>query len=134
MRYWGALGLRMRGHEGVKDAAAELRQALDDTAPIVRITAAEALGKFGTADDLRRVLPLLVELSDWSKQDVFTAVAGLHALDALGPKAADVADQVAKLPVKGKVPHARYSPYVPRLLQDVPGNLRKIKPAANGPG
>lgn len=124
VRYWGALGLRMRGQEGVQAAAAELRQALEDGAPIVRITAAEALGKFGSDDDLRRALPLLVELSNCSKHDVFTAVAGLHALDALGPRAASVADQVKKLPEKCEVPHQRYSPYIPRLLQDVPGNLK----------
>ena len=69
-------------------------------------------------------MPLLLELADWSKQDVFTAVAALSALDSLGAKAASVQEQVKKLPGTGKLPHARYSPYVPRLLLDVSNNLR----------
>lgn len=123
VRYWGALGLRMRGAEAVTAAAAELRQALDDRSPCVRIAAAEGLGKFGTEDDLRRALPLLVDLAHWDTHDVFTVMAALNALDALGPKAAGVAVQVKKLPAKGKVPDNRYGSYVPRLLHDVPGNL-----------
>ncbi len=124
VRYWGALGFLMRDKAAVDAAAAELRTALDDPSPDVRIVAAEALGKHGSQDDIQRVLPLLLTLSDCTKQDVFTAVAALTALESLGGKAASVLDQVNKLPASGKVPDARYSPYVPRLLKDVPRSLR----------
>src|SRR5205823_1170060 len=47
VRYWAALGLRMRGKDAVAAVNAELRQALTGKAPAVRIAAAEALGKHG---------------------------------------------------------------------------------------
>jgi uncharacterized sulfatase len=119
VRYWAALGILMRGRNGFDDAAAELRAALDDRSPYVRVVAAQALGQYGSADDGSRALRTLVELSDWSQQDVFVAMAALNALDALGTKIAPVADAVRALPAKGRVPDPRYAPYVPRLLEDL---------------
>ncbi len=124
VRYWAALGILMRGEKAITANAADLRSALGDQSPHVRIIAAQALGQYGTDDDLKRVLSLLIELSDWGKNDVFVAVAALTALDALGRKAAPVAAAVRALPVKGNLPDARYGPYVPRLLQDLQATLK----------
>jgi arylsulfatase A-like enzyme len=123
VRYWAALGIRMRGEMACTQAAAELRKALSDRSPYVRIVAAEALGLFGTDDDLKRVLPLLVGLADPGKNDVFTAVAALTALEALGLRAKPVAAAIRALPEKGALPDQRYSSYVPRLLTDLKANL-----------
>jgi uncharacterized sulfatase len=123
VRYWAALGILMRGKKACAASIAELRSALDDKSPHVRIVASEALGRHGTDADLKRVLPLLVELADCDKNDVFVAVAALTALEQLGRKAAPVAAAIRALPTKGKLPDARYSPYVPRLLQDVEMSL-----------
>ena len=60
----------------------------------------------------------------WDKNEVFVVMAALNGLDALGAKAAPVADAVKALPSKGKVPHERYAPYVPRLLQDLQASLK----------
>jgi hypothetical protein len=48
---------------------------------------------------------------------VFVAMAALTALDALGGKVSAFADEIKKLPEEGKVPHARYAPFVPTLLK-----------------
>lgn len=119
VRYWAVLGLLLRGAAGVNAGHGELVKALEDASPDVRIAAAEALGRYGSEADVQRVLPLLGQLADWSKNDVFTTMAALNALDALGSKAASLRDRVASLPAKGPVPDARYSSYVPRLLEDL---------------
>jgi uncharacterized sulfatase len=119
VRYWAALGMLMRGRKACTDAAVELQTALRDKSPYVRIVACEALARYGAADDLKRALGLLVEMSDWQKNEVFVVMAALNALDALGTKAEAVKEAIAKLPAKGKVPDPRYGPYVPRLLEDL---------------
>ncbi len=123
IRCWAALGLLMRGSDAAKSAHDALVKALDDTAPDVRITAAEALGRFGTEADLARVLPLLAQSADCTKSDVFTAMAALNAIAALGDKAAPLAATLKTLPAKGTSPHARFNEYIPRLLEDLRGRF-----------
>jgi uncharacterized sulfatase len=119
VRYWGALGIRMRGQKAHDESKAELKTALDDKSPCVRIVAAETQALFGNADDTKAALAVLVELSNWDKQHVLTVMAALNAVDALGEKAAPIAVQIRALPKKGKLPDERYSPFVPRLLEDM---------------
>ncbi len=119
VRYWAALGMLMRGKEAVAAAHEELVAALKDRSPYVRIAAAEALGRYGSAADLKQALATLVELGPMDKNGVFVSMAVLNALDALGPKAAPVLDTVKKFPQKGKVPDKRYTPFVPRLITDL---------------
>ena len=124
VRYWGALGLLMRGPAAVTATRAELRAALQDTSPDVRITAAQALGQFGMEADLKEALPLLAAHADWSKHGVFSAMAALNSLDTLGTKAAPVADLIKALPTKGPSPNGRYNSYVPRLVDDLQGRFK----------
>jgi uncharacterized sulfatase len=119
VRYWAAMGLLMRGKQGFTRAEPELRSALTDRSPHVRIVAAQILGQYGTDDDLPRVLSLLVELSDSTKTDVLVAVAALTALESLGDKARPAAAAIKALPASGNLPDARYAPYVPRLLENL---------------
>ncbi len=101
-----------------------MQKALKDDSPYVQIVAAQALGQYGDAADLQTALPLLIARANWSKNDVFVALAALSALDALGDKAAAVAPQIQELPAKGPAPDARYSSYVPRLLGDLQARFR----------
>jgi len=117
VRYWGALGLRMRGANGVGAAKAELRAALSDGSAFVRIAAADSLGQFGEADDLAQALPVLAKLAPWGPNDVFVSMAALSVLDALGPKATSLAAGLGPLPMTGPAPDGRYSSYVPRLVE-----------------
>jgi uncharacterized sulfatase len=125
VRYWAVLGLFMRGQAGVAAAPTELRRALHDRSPFVRVAAAGALGRYGTSDDRERALALLIELADATRNDVFVAIAALSALDALGPSITQVvAGKIAALTPKQEVPHPRYAPYVPRLLEDLQASLK----------
>ncbi|PYK63404.1 MAG: hypothetical protein DME21_02985 [Verrucomicrobia bacterium] len=124
VRYWAALGTLMRGEKGVQAAHEELAAALKDSSPYVRIAAAEALGRYGSAADQKQALSTLVELGPNGKNGVFVSMAALNALDALGNKAAPAAQAIQAMPSQGKVPDARYAPYVPRLLEDLQARFR----------
>ena len=121
VRYWSAMGLLMRGPTAVTSARTQLQKALADTAAPVRITAARALAEHSDADALARALPVLAELAPLGKNDVYTSILALNAIDALGPKAASLRTQLPK-PAKGEaqVP-ARMQSYVPRLLESIHG-------------
>jgi HEAT repeat protein len=125
VRYWAALGILMRGREGYIAARSQLQAALRDRSAYVRIAAAEALGHYGDSEDGKHAAQVLIELSEWGKNDVFIAMAALNVLDALGDKVMPMADAIKALPARGSVPDARYAPYVPRLLQDLQAKLRR---------
>ncbi len=124
VRYWGTLGVLMRGQAGVTSARVELQRALKDSSPYVRITAAQALGQFGADTDVKEILLLLVEHANWSRHDAFTALAALNSLAALGPRVAPVANIINLLPITGQAPDQRYTSYVPRLVEDLQARFR----------
>jgi HEAT repeat protein len=124
VRYWATLGIAMQGESAVRGAMTEFHTALADVSHYVRITAAQAIATHGTKEDLQPMLDRLVTDADWSKNDVFVAVAALTSLDELGDKAASVANAIRTLPRKGNLPDERYSPYVPRLLDDLNDRFR----------
>jgi uncharacterized sulfatase len=128
VRYWAAMGLLIRGEPAVGKAQDDLKAALSDGSPFVRIAAAEALGLYGNDEQREAALGVLVASASLRENDVFTSVAALNALDALGAKAAPRADDIARLPTGGNFPHERYRSYVSRLIQDMtvakPGVLR----------
>ena len=88
VRYWAALGIRMRGKEAVAAARDDLRKRLVDEAPSVRIAAAEALGKFGDDAAVKQALAVLLELAPVRKNGVYVAMEALNALGELGQRAA----------------------------------------------
>lgn len=110
VRYWGAMGLLMR-----QDAAA-LRAALNDSSPYVRIVAAECLGLHGTAEDRARALAVLVELAPPDQSGVFVSLAALNALEAVKP---DQAALRALKDIAADDPRApsRFRGYIPRVLE-----------------
>ena len=119
VRYWAVMGILMRGRGVVESARDDLAGALTDISPFVRTAAAEALGKYGNDIDLKQALAVLIELSSSEKNGVFASLAALNALDSLGNRAAAAIDALKSLPSSAKVPDARYSSYVPRLLEDL---------------
>lgn len=118
VRYWGAMGLWMRGKAGVDAGRAELHKGLADASPYVRIISARALGEFGDAADLKLLRPVLMELAPW-KENVFVSLAAMNAISALKQKMALTPAELAALPSKGPVPDGRYSSYIPRVLEDL---------------
>jgi uncharacterized sulfatase len=117
VRYWGALGVLMRGAAGVSAVRPELQAALKDESPWVRIVAAEALGRFGAPEVADAALAVLVELGPIDRNGVFVSMSALNALESLGDRAAPAIARVRQFPSQGEAPDARYNSYVPRLLE-----------------
>jgi uncharacterized sulfatase len=124
VRYWGALGLLIRGQDAVRSSADALARALDDASPFVRVVAAEALGRHAGQAESTRALKVLATLADPGKNDVFVAMAALDAIDALGQAAEPLRAAIAALPESGRVPDPRYASYVPRLVKDLKARFR----------
>ncbi len=121
VRYWAVMGLHMRGQAAVRSEIVRLRRALNDGAPWVRIAAAEALGTHGEAVDLAPVLALLREQADPVKHGVFSTMAALSAVEALGPKAASLHSFVRGVKTDAGSPHERFGSYVARLVENIAG-------------
>jgi uncharacterized sulfatase len=117
VRYWGVMGVLMRGGEEVKAAHTALQNSLADSSPYVRIAAAEALGRYGTAEDFQTVVPLLIKLADSSQNNSYVAIHSLNAIDALGKKVAPWKAEILALPpVDPKSPARVNSEYTQKLL------------------
>ncbi len=119
VRYWAALGLLMRGKQGVAAGHGSLVSSLADPSPYVRVVSAEALARFGQPTDHTLALKVLADHADWSQNDVFTAMAALNSLERLGAEAEPIKARL-RSGRAGKAPHGRYQSYVGRLLQSGP--------------
>lgn len=98
VRYWAAMGLLMREEAGVTAAAKPLRNALKDESPYVRIAAAEALGRYGNEQDVKKALAVLIPASDPAQSPNFVCMAAMNALDYLDDRAEPALDQVKGFP------------------------------------
>ncbi|WP_395743084.1 sulfatase-like hydrolase/transferase [Prosthecobacter sp.] len=135
IRYWSAMGILMRGGDGLSAAHDEILQAAKDSSSDVQVVANWALAKYGSESERSAALPALVNLANWSQHDVFTSISALNAIGDLGDKAGPVAAQIKALPAKGESPDGRFNSYVPRLLGDLTGEKiaadSEEAPAAN---
>ena len=117
LRYWGALGLLMRGEDAVQANTPWLRAAGRDDSPYVAIAAARTLATYGTQDDQRAAMELLLAQANWAtSQDVFGTMQALDALDSLPQSLQPFAHTIDALPSSGALPHQRYEIIVPRLI------------------
>jgi arylsulfatase A-like enzyme len=123
VRYWAAMGFLMRGRDAVPAKRAELRAALKDETPAVRIVAARALGLYGNDEDLELALAVLRELILPDKNGLYASMEALNAVDALGNKAASLADAIKVMPQQGSFANQRTNGYIPRLVEHIFGEL-----------
>ncbi len=128
VRYWAALGFLMRGQAGVENGQADLRGALGDKSPYVRIVAAQALAQYGPASDLQPALAVLAELAPPARNGVLVTMPALSAIEELGPKAASLHELVRTMSPTGPSPDGRYNGYVLQLIQNI-----APKPAGTAP-
>ena len=99
VRYWGAMGLLIRAQEGVTAGRDSLRRALDDPAPAVQITAAEALGLFGASEDASAALDVLGQYLQVEESQIFLSLMALAALDAMEEKARPLLAEIEAIDV-----------------------------------
>lgn len=118
VRYWAAMGLLMRKN------AALLKKSLADPAPAVRIAAAECVGLYGSPEDVKAVMGVLMPLADPVASGAYLAMQALNAIDSLGTKAkpwqaaiAALADADPKAPVRVR------TEYIKRLHEHIAETL-----------
>ncbi|HZO54443.1 MAG TPA: sulfatase-like hydrolase/transferase [Bryobacteraceae bacterium] len=87
VRYWGAMGVLMRGEAVVKKQASSLEKALADSAPYPRIAAAEALGRYGNDAEAQRALDTLVALAPSTSNGPYVSLAAINAIATMGERA-----------------------------------------------
>ncbi|MEX0611281.1 MAG: sulfatase-like hydrolase/transferase [Pirellulales bacterium] len=114
IRYWAAVGLLAHQEAGVSTGHDKLIAALDDESPIVRITVAEALGRFGSARDAERALDVLLQYVK-SEANYYLAVAAWNALDYLDERASPALETIKALPTKSNNVPPRMGEYPARL-------------------
>ncbi len=123
VRYWAAQGFLMRGEEGIESAREVLLQALQDRSPNVRIMSAQALGQYGSDEDVSRALSVLIELAPPDRHGVYVSMLALNAIDALNGKAISVRTQIEQLPTSDPSAHRRMRAYVPNLVKKILADL-----------
>ena len=99
----------------------DMRKALGDSSPYVRIAVAEALGRYGDDADATKSAEMLLELAPADKNGAFVSLAALNAIDAMGDRASAVRARVAKVVSKDPNAHARYGGYGLRLVEHITG-------------
>ena len=124
VRYWGAMGVLIRGAGEVRKTRASLQKCMNDVSPSVRIAAAEALGKYGSDEDTKAALKLLIGLADSQKNNSYIAIHALNAIDALGKKAAPLKEQIAALTTHDPKSPARVNEeYTTKLVNWLKANV-----------
>jgi arylsulfatase A-like enzyme len=120
VRYWGAIGL-LTQEKGFAAGHGQPVAALEDESPIVRITAAEALGRAG-GDRAAAALKVLLHYAR-PDADAFLSMAAWNALDYLDKSAKPVEDEIRTLSPDPTDPPPRYGGYGRRLKEETLAGL-----------
>ena len=129
VRYWAATGLLVGGQSAVEACRDDLRAALKDPSPSVRVIAAWALGQHGNEADREQALAALKELAPADTSGAYVSIAAVNVIDSLGGKASSLHDMLRTMPTRDPSAVGRANGYVDRLVQDILGERAK-KPAA----
>lgn len=125
VRYWGAIGLLCHEKEGMEAGHQALIKALSDASASVQIMAAESLGRYGSDDDAKKALDVILSHCNVETGDVYEAILAANALDYLGKRALPKLAEIKALPLKPNNGVKRVSGYVGRLLPEIIGKLEE---------
>jgi uncharacterized sulfatase len=123
VRYWAATGLLIRGRDAVQTSGPALIGALDDPSPSVRVAAAEALGRYGSEEQCARALSVLLDLADLKRNGVYSAIASLNAIDAIGGRALPIKARLSALPESDRSVIDKMKENIPNLKEAILGSL-----------
>ena len=111
VRYWGAVGLLSQGKYAMKfGGGKQLFLALKDESPIVRVVAAEALGRFGTSGNAVSARQVLLKYCDPS-EDAYLTTAAWNSLDYLDERAQPAKAAIRAISPDPTSPPPRYGGY-----------------------
>ncbi len=117
VRYWGALGLLMQEKAGVKKGRTKLLEALNDKSLYVRVIAAEALGKYGSKEDMAKAVETLGKTVDPIKNGCFPSMLAMNAIDHLDDKSKSLIPLIQSMPRTPENVDGRFKGYVGRLVE-----------------
>jgi len=118
IRWWGALGL-VTLREQAKPAESELRLALKDSSPDVRIAAAEALVQIGKVE-----LSLPVLKASLGMDDPFVRLSAMNLIQRIGPPAKSLIPAIKQANIRS-AQHKDVASYVGRMVEYVPAQLEE---------
>ena len=116
VRYWGALGLLMQEKSGVRHGKESLVKALNDSSLYVRVIAAEALGKYGSKNEIKLAVKVLGAIADPIKNGCFPSMMAMNAIDHLDDKAKSLLPLIQSMPRTPTEVDKRFQGYVGRLV------------------
>lgn len=123
IRYWATVEVLIHGKPAVERYRRELRERLKDGSPSVCVAVAEALARHGDDAECRNALAVLLDLSDVTRNGIYTSVAALNALDAVDRRALPVKEKIAALPESDRSINAKMKDYIPRLKEAILADL-----------
>lgn len=125
VRYWSAMGLLIRGELGTSAGQRQLRKASkEDASPSVRVMAAEALGRYGDAQDVKVALKTLIECANPENHGPYVSMLALNAIDEMDQRALPLKEQIDQLPRKGDWVPSRGESYVSNLITKILEDLK----------
>ncbi len=119
VRYWSALGLRLRGAGAIRGAGAPLQALLADGHPAPRVAAADALARYGDQRQRLEALAALLATADYRRDGNHAAILALDVIVALGPLADAIREEAAAVTEPGEDVPAREREYVGRLKKSL---------------
>lgn len=125
VRYWAAVGLLVRGASAVSTHRDAARRLLNDACWPVRITAAEALGRYGDPADVGDALDVLWDGADVEKHGLYVSIHALNALDMCDDALpAGAARRIRAIPTSHPSVPQRMGNYVGRLVDKILADIR----------
>jgi uncharacterized sulfatase len=123
VRYWAALGLLAHGDVAARVARAELQAALEDDSPMVRITAAESLGRYGTEHEAAAALAVLLKYAR-PEENAYLNLAAWNALDYLDDRAKPAVNEIEAIQTLPRNAPPRWGDYTSLVKQKVLADLQ----------
>jgi uncharacterized sulfatase len=128
VRHWAATGLLAHGKAGVRAAHDKLVTSLEDHSPIVSITAAEALGRYGDEADLKPALEVLLRYAA-PTEDAYLNLAAWNSLDYLDERARPALAAIKLTPTSPRNPPPRWGDYTNLVKRRAPADLQVAESA-----
>jgi uncharacterized sulfatase len=129
VRYWAAIGLLVHGDAGVRAAHEQLVAALEDDSPMVRITTAEALGRYGSERDTAAALDLLLRYAA-PNENALVNLAAWNSIDYLDERAEPVRDGLKSIAPSPDNPPPRWGDYVNLVKRQTLADLQLAESAS----
>lgn len=107
VRYWAAMGILIHGRSAVAAAPNDLRRAMADDSPDVRIVAAQSLAQYGRPEDCAPAVAVLADMVSYKAHGIYVSQTAMNALELLGDKAWPALDAVRAIPAKLRPADAR---------------------------